>query len=183
MKILGVLVMIILNSYVNYNKPINVKLQNRKVVNLFNRKLEMSIGENLNQINEAEIIREFPIKSQRPTYIFKDEVHEIKFSINYGSTNADDKQLPQIKAYFENVYKASSSNFISSDLSTINHKQFVVMQFELLNKSNYSKVFNYLFITTVAGKLLMADYSFPSEQGSIQEKQAQAILNSVIIKN
>lgn len=152
-------------------------------LSLFSGKVQLILPNNLKILSEDELIAEFPVRNQRPNYVFEDKGSNTKFSINYGSTSALDKDLPQIKAYFEKGYRNSVKTFISSDLKIINHKQFIIMKFELISPLGNGEIFNYLIITTASGKLFMADYSFPNEQRSNQERKALEILNSMIVKH
>lgn len=146
--------------------------------------LTITLPNNLKRISNEEIILESPLVNQRPSAIYLDKIRKIKFAINYGSSPALDRDLPKIKNYFESVYKRAAKQFLSCNLKIINHQKIIVMRFTLPNRDIATTlIFNYLFFTSVNGKLFMADYSFPIEQSSAQEKQAVAIINSIKIKN
>lgn len=190
MKYLGVLLYVFISNYcAGSNKQqephriiINRNVPNLKKIVLLSGKAIFLLPSNLNRLSEPEIDIESPVKSQRPTYVFEDKVGKIKFAVNYGSSPATDKDLPQIKNYLENLYRATMANIITSELKTINNRRFAIIRFELLDRSGDGKVFNYLFITTIAGKLFMVDYSFPSKQILNLEKQAVAVLNTAKIQ-
>lgn len=159
-----------------------IEKRDNNVLKLISGKLILSLPVNLKPISEDELVAEYPIQSQRPSYVYENKNDLTKFSINYGSTPAQDKDLPQIKTYFERNYKNSVHDFIGSNFILINHKLFFLMKFETLNTSK-ALVYNYVFVTTISGKLLIADYAFPSLLKVDKEKQAAAILNSVRVTN
>lgn len=149
---------------------------------LITGKLKITLPKNLKRVSDLEIADRFTILSQRPSYIFEDKSTGVKFTINYGVSNALDEQLPQIKTYFEKLYRSSMSDFGSSDLKNINQKPVVLMKFKTLVPKGTEKQFNFLFITTINGKLFMANYSFPTQIQN-QEKIAVAVLHSLKIKD
>jgi hypothetical protein len=150
-----------------------------KTTEIIPGKLTVVLPSNLKKLSSEEIILESPLVNQRPSSIYEDKTRKIKFAINYGSSPALDTDLPQIKVYFEKVYKGVAKQFISSDLKVINHQKFIVMRFNLSGKyPTTGLVSNYLFITVLKGKLLMADYSFLANERFVQEQQAAAILSS-----
>lgn len=172
--------MFISNHFFNTNKH---DFNNDIITELLPGNLTAALPRNLRRLTQEEVILESPLVNQRPSCIYEDKASKIKFAINYGSSSALDRDLPQIKNYFEKVYRGVAKEFISSDIKVINHQKFILMRFNLSDKYPATElVFNYLFITTVRGKLFMADYSFPEGQRLTQEKQATDILNSIKIK-
>ncbi|WP_158797321.1 hypothetical protein [Pedobacter sp. L105] len=177
MKLLAILFYLFLLPFID-----GTHTEKSNAQSLLDGKMRLILPANLKRLSEAEIISESPRVSQRPTYVFKDKIKNIKFAINYGASKAEDKDLPSVKAFFEKRNNRPFSNIISSDLIIVNHKQYIIMKFELSERLSLHKVFNIWFITTVANKLFLADYSFPTEQRSIEEKRAEDILNSIEIK-
>lgn len=164
-------------------QPLVIADHQVKVYSLVSNHVQIALPVSLRKVSDFEIAQQFPIVSQRPSYIFEDKTNEIKLAINYGASNAVDSQLRQIKKYFEKFYKSSVSDFLSSNLIMINRKLFVLMKFEILEGTINEKRFNYLFLTTINGKLFMANYSFPNEKIYKEEKVAETVLHSIKIKD
>ncbi len=66
---------------------------------LLDGKLNVFIPEEFTKVTEMELIKQFPNERQRPTVIFQ-ESKQVKLAINYGSSPATQKDLPQIKLAF-----------------------------------------------------------------------------------
>lgn len=85
----------------------------------------------LTKLDDSDLKSEFPNKSQRPNCVFENKLNKIKFAVNYGSSNATDRDLTEIKLYLEKIYRRVAVDFIKSDYRFIGNKRFIVMQFEL----------------------------------------------------
>lgn len=144
--------------------------------------VSFDLPENFTQLNDSELASKYPVVGQRPTYVFDDVYGGLKFTINYGSSSATDADLPSIKSYFEKFYKQAGGS-VTSEIKKVHNRPIIIMKFEMMNKMGNLRLFNFLFMTSINGKLFMADYSFPSDQKSIQEVKANDILESLTIAN
>jgi len=141
-------------------------------------RVNLLVPGNLVKLTQDDLITAYSNERQRPDYIFEDKANGAKIAINYHASKASDKDLPEIKAYFEKLYQSMTHDFISSDYKSIKGKRFVVMQFELKDPNSDGKIYNYAFFTSLDGKLLLTDYSFPASQASKCLIQANAIIDS-----
>ncbi|MES2063472.1 MAG: hypothetical protein V4456_16205 [Bacteroidota bacterium] len=149
-------------------------------VSKLNAKLIFSVSPELTELNEHEIALQYPSALTRPTWVFIKRQNNVRFLINYGATKASDKNLPEIKTYYEKLYKAAAKNFISSKIIYVNKRPFVLMQFETASSPGGSEfVYNYLFMTTIDGELIIFNYFFPSTDRVTELEQAGKILYSL----
>ena len=155
-----------------------------------NQTISMKISEALQLMPPQQLIDRYA-SSRIPIAMFTSQDAKIDFGINETATNwgSDDIEilLSFYKASISNLY--SQVDFVQSQISTVDHRSFIVFEFigtiseeSLLGGVNLFQKYNYIQYIPYGGKVLLFNFNCDPKERDIWAPIAAQMMRSVKLK-
>lgn len=120
---------------------------------------------------------------KKPEICLADESSKISLIGGMRNETGTDKDLNNILESSKQLMlsKRSDLKILSSGIKTVNNKKIAFVKFH--SEAIDQKIFNYIFFTTINGKILMCNFNCIEKIQKEWEPIADEIVNSIIIKS
>ena len=120
---------------------------------------------------------------KKPEICLADETSKISLIGDMRNESGTDKDLNNILESSKQLMlsKRSDIKILSSGIKTVNNKKIAFIKFH--SEAIDQKIFNYIFFTTINGKILMCNFNCIEKIQMEWEPIADEIVNSIIIKS
>jgi|GEM_PF-5212945 len=148
---------------------------------LLGGKVEILIPETFAVMNEDMLKLKYPA-GNRPSLVYTNERGTINVAFSPTLSEASQKDIPEIKNTFMNMYKAlfKTATLYSNGVDTINGRKIGYLEF--LTPGIDTKIYNRVFFTDCDGKLLLCTFNCMENQMKDWAPVGKKIMSSLSVK-
>jgi hypothetical protein len=140
-------------------------------------KLSLLIPEGFEQMAKLKIAERYRIKGRRPTEVYGNREGTINLALRHSNSEVPADSMKALRRTFDDMLSGPQVNRYSSRLDTIDGRESVIVEME--TPSVEGVIFNYMFATSVDGRLLMVTFNCPDEVRSSWESIVHDMIGSV----
>lgn len=157
----------------------NIELETRS---LLNDKIEILVPKEFKEMSKELLDVKYPRTQNRPSYVLTDEGATVNVAFTHLPNAADKTVIEAYKNSIKSSYEKAFPTAVwkGDGVATINDKQ--VGYLKLITQAADQKVYNYLFMTDVDGKLLIGTFNCTEKLMPEWEEVGEKIVKSLKVK-
>lgn len=140
-------------------------------------KVEIFLPEDFELMKAEMLSLKYPMEGRRPTEVYTNKNGSINVAFNHTNNQATQEQLPQYQQLFKRQFNQPQIEFIKSEISVINGRDFIIMEF--ITPAADSKIYNLMFITSLENQLLLGTFNCTTNKLPEWESKGKKIVNSI----
>lgn len=164
-------------SFVLFAAPI--ELEKRE---LFDKKVEILIPKEFKIMSAEMLDFKYPNRVNRPKLVFTNEDGTVNVALNMLANSATQANVTAYKDAIKNSYRKAFPTAAWQGDGVVNINNRKVGYLKLITQAVDQKVYNYLFLTDVDGKIMVGTFNCTEKLMPEWEPIAQKIVSSLIVK-
>ena len=128
-------------------------------LSLLNDKIELLVPKEFRQMTQQMLDIKYPHTQNRPTFVLTNGDATINIAFNHLPNPADESVIESYKDNIKSSYQKSfpSAGWKGDGVMTVNGKKAGYLK--LITDAKDQKVYNYIFLTDIDGKLLIGTFN------------------------